>query len=47
LKVKKLIIPLAITALGILFLLIPGLEPLGAITLLGGVSTLGVSAFGK
>ena len=46
-KVKRYIVPAVITALGFLFLLIPGLEPLGAITVLGGVSTLGVTAFGK
>lgn len=46
-KVKKYIVPAIVTALGFLFLLIPGLEPLGAISILGGVSTLGVAAFGK
>jgi hypothetical protein len=40
-KVKKLIVPLAAIGLGILFLLIPGLEPLGAITLLGGLGAFG------
>ena len=46
-KAKKLIAPLLLIGAGIVFLLIPGLEPLGAITILGGVGTFGVEAFGK
>ena len=46
-KVKRYIVPAVVVALGFLFLLIPGLEPIGAVSILGGISTLGVVAFGK
>ena len=38
-KGKKILVAGAIVAVGLLMLLIPGLEPLGAITLLGGIGT--------
>ncbi len=48
-KGKKLIVPIVIIVLGIVFLLIPGLEPIGAVSLLAGIGAFGVEglAHGK